>query len=492
MTEVARTQGSSSEMERGGVAEVAALGNVLTGLFKRLDIPQAQYAHRVHLDKSVVSRYLSGRRIAPQDFLDRLVQEVEEHIGAPLQPEAKEALRGQRLEALRVCNPDEFRLESLRDELARSRRDADRAHRNIEALHALLDRKEAEARDVAEDLTRLRLDWGTERAALARAQEALLRQVDQLRQDLRDAEHLREEAERHGLELRETVLRLEEELSRTGTGDLPLEAFKSRLMVLRKEARFPEASRELSEAAWSRSLEEVMELMHWLGDDAETFAVDVARLRPLEDVLALAPEVARLESAWFRDTWTIAVAGRVTPGNAPEVHQAMGEDGGDRVMAEAVGRARSDWDAVALVLAVLSDGSSLAELPGLKLALGMKRRADRYGLRASVELVKAGRPDLAADLLEGALSFRPWGAIVRDLEEMGDAPAAALFDLAVSSQDGMTLTEFAVHLAHVGQSPLGHRFLTALDDRGRLGLLDLGAHTYLLQEVTRWRRSRGQ
>ncbi|MEU7297171.1 helix-turn-helix transcriptional regulator [Streptomyces exfoliatus] len=117
MTEVARTQGAqggASGIERGEVPEVAALGTVLTGLFTRLGIPQSQYAHRVHLDKSAVSRYLSGRRLAPQEFIDRLVREVEEHVGAPLQLEAKEAIRGQRLEALRVCNPAELSSPTLK------------------------------------------------------------------------------------------------------------------------------------------------------------------------------------------------------------------------------------------------------------------------------------------------------------------------------------------------------------------------------------------
>uniref|UniRef100_UPI00358FA86C helix-turn-helix domain-containing protein n=1 Tax=Streptomyces sp. NRRL B-24572 TaxID=1962156 RepID=UPI00358FA86C len=295
MTEVARTRGSSSEIERGEVPEVAALGNVLKELFNRLGISQNQYAYRVHLDKSAVSRYLSGRRVAPQDFIDRLVQEIEDHLGAPLQLEAKEALRGRRLEALRVCSPDEFRLESLRDELARSRRDTERAHRNIEALNALLDKKEAEARDVADDLTRLRLDWGAERSALARAREDLLRQVARLRQDLQDAEALRAEAERQTRELRDHVLDLEEELSRSAVGDLPLDMLKSRLLAMWEEERFPEAARELTEAAWSRPVEEVIELSDWLEERGaamtpETFVADAGRLRPLEEALAFAPE----------------------------------------------------------------------------------------------------------------------------------------------------------------------------------------------------------
>ncbi|MFJ7957642.1 helix-turn-helix domain-containing protein [Streptomyces sp. NPDC096319] len=492
MTEVARTQGSSAAVERGEVPEAAALGNVLKGLFTRLGISQNQYAYRVHLDKSAVSRYLSGRRVAPQDFIDRLVREVEEHAGAPLRLEAKDSLRGQRLEALRVCSPDEFRLESLRDELARSRRDTERAHRTIEALHALLDKKEAEARDVTDELTRLRLDWGAERAALARAREELLREVERLGEDLTDAEHLRAEAERHGEELRETVLRLEEELSRHGSGDVPLEAFKDRLREMWEEEMLPEASRELTEAAWSRSLEDVVHLTHWLGEEAESFLRDVARLRPLEDVLALAPLMVPLDTARLRGSWTLAVAGRITPGNASAVLQAMGDETVETVMAEAVRRTRSNRDAVALVTAALPDLESLAVLPDLALALSTKSPGDPYGLRTSVELVAARRADLAAELLSNGMKWRPWGGLVLCMENLDDADVDVVFDLAASWREGTALTEFAVHLAHASTNALCHRFLTVLEGKGRLRLLDLGAHTYLLQAVTRWRASRGQ
>ncbi|MER7948062.1 helix-turn-helix domain-containing protein [Streptomyces sp. NPDC096079] len=490
MTEVARTQGSSAAVERGEVPEAAALGNVLKGLFTRLGISQNQYAYRVHLDKSAVSRYLSGRRVAPQDFIDRLVREVEEHAGAPLRLEAKDSLRGQRLEALRVCSPDEFRLESLRDELARSRRDTERAHRTIEALHALLDKKEAEARDVTDELTRLRLDWGAERAALARAREELLREVERLGEDLTDAEHLRAEAERHGEELRETVLRLEEELSRHGSGDLPLEAFKDRLREMWEEEMLPEASRELTEAAWSRSLEDVVHLTHWLGEEAESFARDVARLRPLEDVLAFASLMAPPEAVRLGSSWKLAVAARVTPGNAHAVLQAMGDEAGGELIVEAVRRMRSHRNAAALVSVVLSDVESMAVLPNLSIALAT-RPGDPYGLRMSVELVAARRVDVAADLLAGAMKWRPRGGFVRYVEDMDDVDVDALFDLVMSS-DRHTVVEFAAHLAHTDESPMCRRFLAALADRGMLDHVHGSAHPPLRQAVTRWRSSRGQ
>ncbi|MEU0401313.1 helix-turn-helix domain-containing protein [Streptomyces sp. NPDC006197] len=495
MTEVARVQGSSSEVERGEVPEVAALGNVLKELFNRLGISQNQYAYRVHLDKSAVSRYLAGRRVAPQDFIDRLVREIEDHVGAPLQLEAKEALRDRRLEALRVCSPDEYRLESLRDELARSRRDTERAHRNIEALHALLDKKEAEAQDIADDLTRLRLDWGAERTALARAQEDLRHQVEQLRQDLQDAEHLRQEAERHTADLRETVLRLEEELSRTGAGDLPLEAFKSRLLALWDEDDFPGAARELAEAAWSRPLEEVRELLGWLRKSVavttvETFVADLARMRHLEDVPAIAEEVAGIEQNRIRNAWASALSARLTDRNAAAVYQGLRSTQGDHVLGEALRQVASDADAVALVLAALAGSPSSGRLTRTSLALVRARGRDRQALRVLVGLAEAGRPDVAARLLFCLLEIHRFVRLAQQVRALDDAQIDVLFDLVTRLDDTDLMTAFAMGMTL--DRALLDRLLTMMAARGRLDLLDLTTFEELKTAVTRWRRSRGQ
>ncbi|MES9810096.1 helix-turn-helix domain-containing protein [Streptomyces cinereoruber] len=514
MTEVARTRGGSSEVERGGIAEVAALGNELTGLFNRLGITQSQYAYRVHLDKSAVSRYLSGRRLAPQEFVDRLVREVEEHVGAPLQPEAREAIRSRRLEALRACNPAEYELETLRGELARSRRDAERVNRNIEALHVLLEHKESEVRAVADDLTRLRLDWGAERTALARAQEELRSEIAHLREDLADAERLRLEAERRGEELRGTVLRLEEELARRrpagGTGELPLDDFKRQIVAMTEAEDFPEVARELTEAAASRPLEEVVELLRWLAEDeagpvpAETFAVDAVRLRPLEDVLALVPEMTRRPGHFsMTEAWTSAVAARVTVRNAALVHQRLRASGSgyfhvsDLVLAKALERVRSDTDAVALVAAALIEGSSLEELDQVRTVLGGWRESDPFGLRVSAGLVEHGRPDLADAVLTTSAG-RPLDERHEDLElgrkirELDSARIDVLLDLAAGLENVMATTAFAARLSHADETALLDRLLTVVEARGRLDLLELGMSVKLRRAVLDWRRSRRQ
>ncbi|WP_432123456.1 helix-turn-helix domain-containing protein [Streptomyces sp. S1] len=513
MTEVARTRGGSADVERGGIAEVAALGNELTGLFTRLGITQSQYAYRVHLDKSAVSRYLSGRRLAPQEFVDRLVREVEEHVGAPLQPEAREVIRSRRLEALRACNPAEYELETLRGELARSRRDAERVNRNIEALHVLLEHKESEVRAVADDLTRLRLDWGAERTALARSQEELRSEIARLREDLADAERLRLEAERRGEELRGTVLRLEEELARRrpagGPGELPLEEFQRQIVAMAEVEDFPEVARELTEAAASRPLEEAAELLRWLRKAGagfvppETFAADVARLRTLQDVLAFDSEAMGRPGFQVRKAWVSAIAARVTIRNAATICRELGRSGprsfsdGDWVLAEALGRVRSDEDAVALVVAALADSPSPIRLGRVAMTLARRRGSDPGGLRVSVGLLENGRADVAAAVLavgaRRASESRQDGAdFGRRIREFDDARIGVLLDLVASLEDTQAMTAFAARLARADETALLDRLLTTVEERGRIDLLDPQVSSELRRAVTDWRRSRSQ
>ncbi|MFE5834626.1 helix-turn-helix domain-containing protein [Streptomyces sp. NPDC056488] len=515
MTEVARTRGGSAEVERGGIAEVAALGNELTGLFTRLGITQSQYAYRVHLDKSAVSRYLSGRRLAPQEFVDRLVREVEEHVGAPLRLEVKEAIRGRRLEALRACNPAEYELETLRGELARSRRDAERVNRTIEALHVLLEHKESEVRAVADDLTRLRLDWGAERVALARSQEELRSEITRLREDLADAERLRLGAERRGEELRGTVLRLEEELARRpagGVGELPLEEFKRQIVAMTEDEDFPEAARELTEASWSRPLDEVAELLRWLRQDdigattVEMFAANVARLRPLEDVLAFAPEVTGWGGTGIRSAWRSVVAARITERNAAAVYlglrddQTLSDSEADRVLAQALLRVRSDTEAVSLLTAALVGTAHPARLTRVTTVLVHERRSDPLGLGVLLGLAERGRFDMAAALLAAVVAEGPvrtgYGddesQLGRRIREFDGERIGVLLDLVTWLDDTEVITLFATRLAHADEPALLDRLFTTMAEQGRLSLLHLGVSARLRRAVSDWRRSRRQ
>ncbi|MEV6331073.1 helix-turn-helix domain-containing protein [Streptomyces sp. NPDC051909] len=447
MTEVARTQGNSSEIERGVVPEVAELGNVLKELFNRLGITQTQYAYRVHLHKSVVSRFLGGKRLADPQFIERLVTEVETHVGTPLKLEAKEAIQALRLKALSVTDPDEFRLEQLRGELARSRRDAERADRNVEALHALLEKKEAEARAATDELDRLRLDWGAEIAAL--------------RQDLADAEGLRRDAERRGEELRQQVLRLENELSRRypeggGAGLLPLEAFQGQLEALWEAEEFAEAGRELTEAAWARPLEEAGELLEWLeGLRRETaaaqFVSDIGRLRPEEDLLRFAPEAERARGFAVPEAWATALSTRVTERNAAVFYEGLkdfrlvlADSQADAMLARMMQRTDDPGREVALTAAALAQERSPARLGSTAQVMarqGVHPVRRLFPFQVMLGLARAGRADVAeavADeyrsLLPATDGGRQWvrvHVLVRELAETepGDEAIDILFGL---------------------------------------------------------------
>lgn len=477
MTVVARNSGKSSEIERGEVPELAELGNVLRELFNTLGISQRQYAQRIHLDPSAVSRYLGGQRRPSQQFVEQLVAAVEEERGSDLTPEAREAVRAKWLGALRACDPDEHQLEVLRDELARARRETERANRNVLALQLLLEQKEEQVRDAAADLVRMRLDWSAERKALAGSRDALLREIEELRNDLREAERLRREAEEHGCELRERVLRLERELAERGAPkEVPLEALKGQLERMWEEEAFSEAARDLTEAAWARTMGEVVDLVAWLGDRGEAnravgFVTDVCRLRPAEDVVRFARTLVPLVDE-FRpegDALVQAIATRVTPRNVAyyygELAVTVGEGDwlGDLILAAAV---RHVTAAVAVDLIVrASEGvRRLPRFHATAVAVARQRTGEGFPAAVAVGLSSAGLGGAAAEVVvdlcsrlgPGRRSTAATMKFHRGLCQLEDGNLRAFFALLAAQPVGPLTMRFVanIHQAGVAQKDL--------------------------------------
>ncbi|WP_306323671.1 MULTISPECIES: hypothetical protein [unclassified Streptomyces] len=283
---------SSGEVERGDVAEVVALGNALTGLFNALEISQNAYAVRIHQDKSSVSRFLRGKKVAPQDFIDRLVREVEHKRGSQMKAEAREQLRQLRLAAVKETDPASYELEALRSEMERSHRQVDMLTRQQEALHDLLEKREAEVQAVRGELSQAQQDWRGEIALRMRLEagaggadhDRLDDEVAKLRADLEEVNALREDAERRCERLEQRVQEMEEELAARESdvaGAVPLAVLQERLLVLWEEGRSHEAGRELTEAAQGRSVAELVELVTWL----DGLGDDVRRNRLAEEVV---------------------------------------------------------------------------------------------------------------------------------------------------------------------------------------------------------------
>lgn len=307
MSEMARPPASSSSVERGDVPEVVALGNTLTGLFKTLGVSQEAYAVRVTVDAATVSRFLRGRRVATEDFINRLIHEAEHKLGASLKPEAKAEVHRQRLQALCATDPAGYELESLRQEMTRAQRTIARLTRQEEALHDLLAKRESEVLSVRAELDSLGRDWSADLNAATRrevelrtalddhtaARDTLLAEIAKLHADLADTSALRADAEARCRDLEDRVLAAEQELAdlrRDGGG--PIGVLLERLEGFRSDGDVRALGRELADVAWARPAEEIVMVLEWLGgaherSRGESLLSDVAQVRSLGVVTAV-------------------------------------------------------------------------------------------------------------------------------------------------------------------------------------------------------------
>ncbi|MGW2491109.1 hypothetical protein ACWCV9_28345 [Streptomyces sp. NPDC001606] len=305
--ETPATRGSGP-LERGEIPEVVALGKALTTLFKTLGVTQKTYANRIQRAESDVSRFLRGRKVAPQDFIDRLVTDVEAVRGTSLQPDVRSNLRTLRLGAIRVCDPSLYELESLRGEMEQTQREARALARHQEALHDLLEKKENEIRRLHAELDQVRQDWIADRLAARRAEvevraqaeaeadeDGLAEEIARLRADLAEITEARTAAERRCEELEAQVREMEEELAarsgEAGTVALPVEAVQEQLEAHWAAGRNRDAARELTEAALTRPVADLSDLIAWLDHSGhrphgDHLVREVARVRAVEDVAA--------------------------------------------------------------------------------------------------------------------------------------------------------------------------------------------------------------
>jgi flagellar motility protein MotE (MotC chaperone) len=114
----------------------------IRALFQALDTSQTSYAARIHVDKSVLSRYLRGERIPQWPFVhDLLVHCMVKRDGGPPAPETVAHLRDPYRAAIDADGSPDRQIQSLRErlaeldaraqrmelELARARRGAQRA-----------------------------------------------------------------------------------------------------------------------------------------------------------------------------------------------------------------------------------------------------------------------------------------------------------------------------------------------------------------------------
>ncbi|WP_369041833.1 helix-turn-helix domain-containing protein [Streptomyces sp. Midd1] len=302
MGEIRSSTGRRSEIELSTLPEVAALATELTLIFRSLELSQQQYAIRTNYDKSYVSRFLNGRRVATQDFIERLLTEVEKHRRVPITEQTRTRLSHLRAAALRVYDPDLHELESIRNEADKYQREVARLLLHQEALEGLLERKQAEAGEARIQLARAQSDWiaekvQTEAEILAlRGQglrneddrKALLDEISRLQEELKLTIEQRDVAQQRCALLEGRANTVEAEVADKRERDdvddvgLPVEVIQERL----KSADDTSIYREIMEFASSRAGSHVVTLAIWLQanslkDHATQLVTGYCRQRPV-------------------------------------------------------------------------------------------------------------------------------------------------------------------------------------------------------------------
>ncbi|WP_073814791.1 SpoIIE family protein phosphatase [Kitasatospora sp. CB01950] len=215
---------------RGGGPEVAAFTAFLEQLFQALGISLTRYAARCNRDKGSVSRYFSGARIAPKDFVDELLRQVAETTGESVTPEVQEHVHRLRMAALQVRNASRHEVEELRDRLGAAERDLQLAGvreryllRSLEATEAQAHQAEQRYRQLEADRAAARYGagpgelerWadGPETEHAREELRELRRELDLLRTELARAQELRHDAEDQCVRLEARLLAAEAALA---------------------------------------------------------------------------------------------------------------------------------------------------------------------------------------------------------------------------------------------------------------------------------------
>ncbi|MEV8602795.1 helix-turn-helix domain-containing protein [Streptomyces griseoviridis] len=288
----------------------------LTLIFKSLGISQQQYAFRANYDKSYVSRFLNGRRVATQEFIDRLLCEVESHRQTSVTDETRARLCQLRNSALRVHDPDLFKLETMRGEVHKYQREVKRLLLHQEALEGLLERRQAEAEEIRHELAQAQSDWIADRirgdaeflllkGEKQRHQDErqdLLEEIARLRVELKNTVEQKKQAERRCALLEEQAFAVETEVAERRERDevdyigVPVELIQARLL----KAEESEAYREVAEFALSRTSEDVALLSLWMfsvemEEHAQRLVTDYCQQRPIRNTVDLVLNVERLK-----------------------------------------------------------------------------------------------------------------------------------------------------------------------------------------------------
>ncbi|BFV54903.1 hypothetical protein KCMC57_up00070 [Kitasatospora sp. CMC57] len=218
--------GQPARQTPGEEPAVAAFIGFLNQLFTALAVSLTRYAARVNRDKGSVSRYLSGRRIAPTDFIEELLRQVADVTGSPVTDDVRVQAHHLRLEALRVRNASQYEVEQLRESLGAAERELHLASVRERALLRAVEAAEDQTGRAEQRFRQLESDWAAAHYASKFSEldiyaqpdgsdelrdeiRGLKAELDALRSELSRAQTMRYDAEERCLRLEARLLAAE-------------------------------------------------------------------------------------------------------------------------------------------------------------------------------------------------------------------------------------------------------------------------------------------
>ncbi|GAA2926137.1 hypothetical protein GCM10020221_22850 [Streptomyces thioluteus] len=190
--------------------DVVALARALRDLFAGLCVSTRRYAARRAYDSSTVSRYLSGRRLPPWEFILNLLHDVGEARGSTPTTAAVDMLRTLHTAALESGSSPAHRTQLLERELAEADREARSAATRERWLEDTLQDREHRIRDL--EMRNRELEA---RLAAAEANARLNEEIRELKEELARVRALHQQAEERCEQLERLLAETEE------TGLLP-------------------------------------------------------------------------------------------------------------------------------------------------------------------------------------------------------------------------------------------------------------------------------
>ncbi|MBH5336319.1 response regulator [Streptomyces pactum] len=203
----------------GLTAEGREFATALREIFTGLGVSVRRYAARRYRDAGTISRYLSGTRVPPWEFVFDLLTDLAEVRGSAVTPGTVELLRDLHRAAVQTGSSAGHAVEVLQHQLADADREARTSSVQEDALgEALLDRRHRIA-DLEVRLSQLEAAWAAERARAERLEQAfpdlpgLMRERDTLQREVCRLTDELEEVRRRGMLAEDRCQLLERQLA---------------------------------------------------------------------------------------------------------------------------------------------------------------------------------------------------------------------------------------------------------------------------------------